>query len=244
MSRTQVRNTVNDRDSAGDLHWADDTFAVLDTETTGLDVRSAHIVAIAVLLVDSSGRVLPESYESILRLDLAIPQEAVAVHGITTERMRREGAAPDAVYGRVADMLWRVHRQHRALVIYNAPFDWPLLLLNAARYGQLLPRGVPLLDPLCLDRALDRYRRGSRTLAEVARHYGIETQGAHSAGGDAATAARLARSIVRTYPTLREFSLSALHERQVAWYQAWQDGVNQYLVRNGRPPRERTGWPQ
>ena len=71
-----------------------------DTETTGLpvelsdgSVRWPRLVQLACLLTDADGREL-ESYCTLVRpVGYRIPQEATAVHGITTEKAVREGVS-------------------------------------------------------------------------------------------------------------------------------------------------------
>lgn len=49
------------------------------------------------------------------------------------------------------------------LVIYNARFDRPLLISKAARQG-VTEQGVPIIDLLICDRAMNRFRGGSHPL--------------------------------------------------------------------------------
>ena len=72
---------------------------VIDTETTGLDISSDRIVEIgAVELVDRrhTGRV----FHSFVNpgADITIPDDAVAIHGITTETVRNQPS-----FGEIAD---------------------------------------------------------------------------------------------------------------------------------------------
>ncbi|QKT12154.1 hypothetical protein [Rhodococcus sp. W8901] len=61
--------------------------------------------------------------------------------------------------------------------------------------------GGPVLDPLVLDRAGDKYRKGPRALADVCRHYGVEYSPHPDPRdvGAALAAARLAYVMLRRY---------------------------------------------
>ncbi len=75
--------------------------------------------------------------------------------------------------------------------------------------------GQDVIDPLVLDKALDRYRRGSRKLADVCAHYGITLDNAHDASADTLAAIALARALARAYPQIARMTPQELHEFQV-----------------------------
>lgn len=173
-----------------------------------------------------------------------IPEGASAVHGITDEMV--VGAPSTAeVVGRLLECLRGIHALGWPLLIYNAPYDWPLLHAEAARAGvgvEEIPP-LPLVDPLVLDRGLDRFRKGSRKLADTARHYGVELSDAHDAFADAAAAAGLLRAMVRRYPELQQMGFAALQDVQRDMYRAWTESFNEYRAKRGQEPIEEVGWP-
>ena len=60
------------------------------------------------------------------------------------------------------------------IVAYNAAYDLSVLEREAERYGLTpLPGPGPVIDPLVIDKAVDQYRRGKRTLTAAAAHYGV-----------------------------------------------------------------------
>lgn len=194
--------------------------------------------------VSPEGTVEPGAVVSIVDPGVPIPAGAAAVHGITTERARAEGVPPADAIRAAAPLLLRCRNEGTPLVIYNAPFDWPLLMAESSRHGVPLPAGVPLLDPLLLDRHFDRYRRGSRRLTDVATHYGVRLDAAHSAEADAVATAAIARALVAAFPSeLAHLSVVDLQVRQARWYAAWRDGINDYWQRRGDPRRNTTDWP-
>ena len=223
--------------------WWAGTLTVPDTETTGIDVARDRMVSLAVVRVTRTGAVEPGSLATVVDPGLPIPAGAAAVHGITTERAHADGVPPGMALRAAVPLLLRCRDEGAPVVIFNAPFDWPLLAAEARRHGVALP-AVPLLDPLLLDRHFDRYRRGSRRLADVAAHYRVRLDAAHSAEADAVATAGVARALVAAFPDeLRHVSVADLQARQALWYGQWRDSLNDYWARRGDPRRHTAEWP-
>jgi DNA polymerase III subunit epsilon len=227
--------------------WPAGPFAALDLETTGVDPATARIVELALLVDDGAGDVR-ELFTGLVDPgpEVEIPPGAAAVHGITRERLEAEAAPPAAeVLPAVHVHLHTIQAEGWPLVIYNATYDWPLLAAELRRLDP--PLELPelvLLDPLVLDRHVDRYRKGKRTLETACQVYGVTLTDAHSARADAVASAAVARALVVRYPELAAQELADLTGLQVEAHAAWRDSFNAYLRRIGadRPPvRER--WP-
>ena len=228
--------------------WTAGPFAALDLETTGVDPATARIVELA-LIVDDGSSGIEDLYAGLVDpgAEVEIPPGASAVHGITRERLSAEAAPPATeVLPVVHQHLHRIADSGWPLVIYNATYDWPLLAAELARLEPALelPDCV-LLDPLVLDRHVDRYRRGKRTLETACQVYGVVLDDAHSARADAVASCAVARRLVATYPQqLALAELSELTQLQVQAHGVWRDSFNAYLQRIGadRPPVTET-WP-
>ena len=227
--------------------WCDAPLASLDLETTGRDPANDRILAIA-LFRQEDGQTPTPIVDTLVDPgpEIAIPEEAAAVHGITRERLITEGAPP------LAEVLHEVHAalcglaaDGIAVVIYNAPFDWPFLAAELTRLDP--PRQLPdcaLVDPLVLDRHVDRYRKGKRTLEAAAEHYGVMLDDAHEAAADALASLGVARAIGRAYPDLGALAPRELHAVQVQAHGVWKDSFNAYLRRIGADREPVTGdWP-
>lgn len=197
----------------------------LDTETTGPDPHdpSTEIVQVALVVVMPDGTVTDGSWSTIVRPVGDIPAEATAVHGISTEEAKAEGADPKDVATRLFDGLWRTVEKGLPVVAYNASFDLTLVRRLLAQHGGELPDGLAVIDPLVCDRHVDTYRRGSRKLVDVARHYGVVLDDAHDATADAIASCRLAFALASKQSELR-CDLALLHRRQQAWHAAWAAG--------------------
>ena len=151
---------------------------------------------------------------------LRSPSLPVNLHGITTEIARARGIQPADALGQIAGLLDEITECAIPLVIYNAPFDWPLLIAEARRHGVAMPR-VPIIDPLVCDRAMDRYRRGSRKLEDVARHYDYALEHAHYAKADAVAAVAIARTVASRYADVGGHTPVQLQPLQAEWYAEW-----------------------
>ena len=223
--------------------WHDE-LGVFDLETTGVDVNTSRIVSAHVGLLDADGNVV-EHIDWLVNPGVPIPEAATAVHGITTERARTEGRdARDAVLEIVA-ALRTLLRRSIPIVAYNAPYDFSLLQREALRHGiEPLRDPSPIVDPLVIDKAVDKYRRGKRTLAITADHYGVSLVGAHDAGADAVAAGRVAQAIARAYPTELGVDVTELHRLQVQWCQEQAKDFQAYIRRVKDPLFTTSGtWP-
>ncbi|WP_017578807.1 exonuclease domain-containing protein [Nocardiopsis valliformis] len=198
--------------------WHTTDLAGFDTETSSPDPATAFLVSAAVVDLDGGRRtwlVDPGEKE--------IPAGAVAVHGISTERARAEGRPAAECLEEITAALAGHLDGGRGLVVFNAPYDLTLLDAERRRHGlgplsKVLGGPVePVVDPLVIDRGLEPFRRGKRTLGALCEYYGVALTDAHTAGGDAAAALALAEEIGARHPEAAALTLPELHRRQVEW---------------------------
>lgn len=227
----------------------------LDFESSGGDPLTARIVTACVAyrsendsgwtkewLADAGGEIIPDG--------------AIAVHGISTERAHADGQPVIDVAEEVRERLQDAWAVGVPVVAMNASYD--LSLLNAelvrANHRPLSIDG-PVLDPLVLDRMVDKYRRGSRKLPDLCTHCDVPhtaaapgedaslAAGAHDATADTLAALRVLWRIGKSYPALAKISLSELHERQIAGHEAWAAGFEAHLRSQGKPDVIERSWP-
>jgi len=192
--------------------------AVFDLETTGVDVETARIVSACVAVLESDGAVV-ERWDWLADPGIDIPEGASAVHGITTERAQALGRPAQDVVAEITQSLRVLFGLGIPLVVYNAPYDLTLLDRECRRHGVApLVTITPVIDPLVLDKAVDKYRKGKRTLEVTAELYGVTLDDAHDAGSDAIAAGRVAQSLARAYPEELDVSPADLHGRQEVWF--------------------------
>ncbi|WP_394278303.1 exonuclease domain-containing protein [Microbacterium sp.] len=217
---------------------------VFDLETTGVDVATDRVVTAYVGVLDGTGAVV-ESSSWMADPGIEIPAGATAVHGITTERARAEGRPAAEVVAEVVAALAGLFAQGIPVVAYNASYDFSLLKHEALRHGlPALDSPSPVIDPLVVDKRVDRYRRGKRTLEVVAAHYAVTLDGAHDATADAVAAGRVAQALAARFD-LPECPV-ALHTQQISWAREQAESLTEYFVRIGRLAPEEVidgAWP-
>ncbi|KOU13153.1 DNA polymerase III subunit epsilon [Streptomyces sp. WM6372] len=230
--------------------WHGGVLIGFDLETTGTEPGESRIVTAAVVEV-RAGEVR-DRRGWLADPGIPIPEGASAIHGISTERAVAEGRPAREVADEVARSLVEHWRRGAVVVAYNAAFDLTLLTAELARHGlpslaERLGGGRetgPVVDPLTIDRAVDRYRRGKRTLEAVCGVYGVTLDSAHDAGADALAAVQVARAIAARHPEVAALTPAALHARQGTWHERWARDFQSYLRRQGTPDAViDTAWP-
>ncbi len=228
--------------------WADGPFLGFDTETTGVRPQDDRIVTAAVVRREA-GRSRTRTW--LVDPGVEIPPTATAVHGITTAQARSQGLQASVALSEVADELAAAMGVGTPVVAFNAAFDLTLLESELRRHGlptleDRLGRPLgPVLDPLVLDRALERYRPGKRRLGDLCSIYDVHTGGdLHTAEVDVDATLVLLAAVVRRYPTLRTMDVEQVHAWQVAAHREWADGFNRWRRRQGlEGPGAGRDWP-
>ncbi len=219
---------------------------VFDLETTGVDVASDRIVTAHVGLLDASGAVL-SARDWLADPGVEIPEGAAAIHGITTAHAREHGRFAADVIVEVVAALRGLLDAGIPVVAYNAPYDFSLLKHEALRHRiDPIVDPFPVIDPLVVDKAYDRWRRGKRTLSVVAEHYAVRLDGAHEASADAVAAGRVAQALGERYAAWLPDTAQELHTRQIAWARAQAASLTEYFIQIGRlDPDDRLdgSWP-
>ncbi|WP_149827243.1 3'-5' exonuclease [Streptomyces tailanensis] len=229
--------------------WYEGPLAAFDTETTGVDVETDRIVSAAVVVQDAPGT-RPRVTRWLVNPGVPVPEAATAVHGLTDEHLQREGRWPAPVMEEIARALAEQTARGRPLVVMNAPFDLTLLDRELRRH-----RASPLdhwfettplqvLDPRVLDKHLDRYRKGRRTLTDLCAHYEVVLDGAHDAAADAQAAMDVVRAVGRRFAArLERLSPAELHTLQAVWHAAQARGLQAWFARSGSEEAVDPAWP-
>ena len=157
------------------VKWHKGPMAAFDTETTSPDPHTAHIVTAAVVHHEPGSR--PQTLSWLIDPGVDVPDEAAAIHGWTTERLRTELAGAEALYRSPvgvtpmtrAEALESIAAQVVGavaaaipVVIMNAAFD---LTITDAECRRARVRGIDgwpingIVDPMVLDKQHDPYRK-------------------------------------------------------------------------------------
>jgi DNA polymerase III subunit epsilon len=128
------------------------------------------------------------------------------------------------------------------IVAFNATFDLCILRAELLRYGlstleeRLGHEVSPVIDPLVLDRAVDRFRRGKRKLVDLCAVYGVTDEGnLHTADVDVVATLDVLAAMVERFPDLAAQDLAALHLFQATEHRRWAENFNGWRAGKGLP---------
>jgi DNA polymerase-3 subunit epsilon len=226
--------------------WVNAPIAVFDLETTGLDHRSSRIVTACAALIDSEGRVIGPNREWLANPGIDIPVEASSVHGITTQFAKENGADLEEVVREILETLGGYFKDGIPVVAYNAPYDFTILRNHSQIFGLPWPQElVPIIDPLVIDKKVDRYRSGKRRLEIVAAHYGVPLDEAHNATADAVAAGRIAQAIGKKFAAALPPTALELHQAQISWAKELDESFADFMRKSGKTDFvTQLGWPE
>ncbi|WKD57816.1 DNA polymerase III subunit epsilon [Corynebacterium capitovis DSM 44611] len=209
-----------------------------DLETTSPNPLEARIVTSALVRID--GRDISAS-EQLADPGVDIPEAAQEIHGISTERARAEGRPHEDVLRDTVREIKKGWDEGLTLVVFNAPYDLTVLRQLT---GDFTVTGA-VFDPLVIDRARDPWRKGKRTLGDLAEYYGVRLDNAHEATSDAMAAARIAWKQVRSvWPELSQMDTGELMEYQAVQYYERALDTKAYFEKQGRDVSDfSVSWP-
>jgi DNA polymerase-3 subunit epsilon len=221
--------------------WAQRKMIGLDYETTDVDTEQARIVTGTLYVIEPG--VEPVKHSWLVDPGVEIPEATTAIHGISTEKARAEGMSPAEALGQMTWLLGTHWTPEVPLVAYNASYDLSLYRAESTRHG--VPavdlEGRHVVDPLVIDRHVDRYRKGGRKLGDVCKHYRVELVDAHTSDADTLATLRLAYQIARRYPQeVGLVDLPTLHSSQRVWHRLWAQRMATFLRKEAT--RLATNW--
>ena len=166
-------------------------------------------------------------------------------------RARAEGLAAPEVLDEVAAALATAMDSGTPVVAFNGSYDLTLMESELVRHAlptvrERLGRELgPVLDPLVLDRRVDRYRPGKRRLGDLCEVYGVSVdESLHTAEVDVMATLDVLEAMVHVYPELARLKRDELVPFQAAAHRQWAESLNEWLARKhpDRPGAE-LDWP-
>lgn len=221
--------------------WTELPRATFDLETTGIDPKTARIVTASLVLVSPDGEVL-RAGEWLADPGVEIPEQASAIHGITTEYAREHGKPAQQVAYEVAMALGGLFADGVPVIAFNAAYDFSVLHFELARYGFPPLTCYPVLDPLVINKHVHKFKKGKRTLEVLASEYSVELENAHTSKDDALAAERLLTAMSFEYEEIEQ-SATALHEQQITWAAEQAAELQDYFNRIGKQADVSGAWP-
>ncbi|WP_237211864.1 3'-5' exonuclease [Rothia nasimurium] len=221
--------------------WTELPRATFDLETTGIDPKTARIVTASLVLVSPDGEVL-RAGEWLANPGIEIPEQASAIHGITTEYAREHGKPAQQVAYEVAMALGGLFADGVPVIAFNAAYDFSVLHFELARYGFPPLTCYPVLDPLVINKHVHKFKKGKRTLEVLASEYSVELENAHTSKDDALAAERLLTAMSFEYEEIEQ-PATALHEQQITWAAEQAVELQDYFNRIGKQADVSGAWP-
>ncbi|MCB1547060.1 MAG: CBS domain-containing protein [Hyphomicrobiaceae bacterium] len=189
---------------------------VLDSETTGLDAKTARIIQIAALKMCGTSIETCATLERIINPGVPIPPASTAVHGLSDADVAKSPAFRD-VAGEIM-----AYVGPRIIIGHSIGYDLAILRREHELAG--LPWRQPpslcirvlarLVAPTLADHSLDR----------LAEWLGIRIEGRHTAMGDTRATAEVFAALV---PLLRQGGIRTLAEAQAASTRLFEDEARQ-----------------
>ncbi|MWA08827.1 exonuclease domain-containing protein [Streptomyces sp. BA2] len=224
------------------MTWHTGRMAGFDIESTGPDPLIARIVSAFIVQVGGGQPTTTANWLADVDGE-EIPAGATAVHGISTERARADGVNLRSAVEEILGALTQIVLGGIPVVAMNARYDLTLLDREAGRFDLAqLPAG-PVIDPFVIDKEVDRYRPGKRTLAALCQHYEVRLDAAHSADADAIAACRVAWRQATHYPALALMSLDELHGAQTRWAAEQAESLQEHFRKKDPQAVVEGAWP-
>jgi DNA polymerase III subunit epsilon len=181
------------------------SYTVFDTETTGLQPATGdEIISIGALRIVNGRLLEQESFDQLVQPGMHLSPESTAIHGINDAMLKgRPG---------IEKVLPQFHRfvEDTVLVAHNAAFDMKFLQMKEERTGVRFSQ--PVLDTLLLSQVIHPHQE-QHSLEAIARRFGVEIVGRHTALGDALVTGEV---FLKMIPLLAEKGIFTLREAREA----------------------------
>ncbi|GAB3828616.1 3'-5' exonuclease [Pontibacter rugosus] len=174
------------RQASSDVPLSVAEFVVFDTETTGLDEKNDKVLAIGAVKVRQGQVLVQESFECVVRQEIAYGNKSAEVHGLLRQELEQGVPELDALEAFLA------FAGNAVLVGHHVAFDVEMvngMMQRSGLEGRLYNK---TLDTAQLAKRLERrqlspdsYRRSDYTLDTLISKYNLPTESRHTASGDA-----------------------------------------------------------
>lgn len=176
-------------------------FAVLDFETTGLEVSQAHLISLGLVEIENLGIRLASTWYEIIKTSRDLPENSTVIHQITDDMVRR-GLDIKQTFERLLGRL-----KGHVLIAHHAKIELGFLK-KVCRELYQQDFLIPVIDTQQLARRqLQRnqvaIKENTLRLFNLRDRYNLPSYKAHNALSDAMTTAELFLAVVADlYPNL------------------------------------------
>lgn len=221
--------------------WSRSRLVGFDLETTGVDPSTARIVTAA--FVESA----ENSRTWLADPGVEIPEPARAVHGITTEFAQANGAPVADVVAELCIVLADLKADGAVVIGHNIVYDLSVMAAEVKRHhphidlAAILPT---IVDTFVLDKRVEQFRRGKRTLTETAKRWKVPLLDAHDAAADALAALDISRALAESSEKIANLTRDEIMAAQGDWKRAQAADLQSWLRRKGNADAVVDGsWP-
>ncbi len=191
--------------------------AALDTETTGLDPRTARVIQIAAIRIDECVIDAKQTLQSLVNPSVAIPAQSTSIHGICDADIK------DAPNFETAWRAFEGFTGSRVLIGYRTGFDISILKRECGLAG-IEWRERHWLCVQVLSRLVSSTPFAVDSLESLCDWLGVPIVDRHTALGDAKAAAGIWTELI---PLLRKKGIRTLGEALTASGQLLNDGAKE-----------------
>lgn len=171
-------------------------YVSVDVETAGPNPHSYALLSIGACLLDA-----PEVafYIELQPAQDAALQEALAITGLSMQRLKEDGTEPKEAMARFEAWLERVipPDSRPVFLAFNAPFDWMFVNDYFQRFLKRNPFGHSAIDMKAFFMGLTGCSWSGTKMADVAAYYGKQLELQHHALRDAEDQAMLFREMLQ-----------------------------------------------
>lgn len=167
--------------------WRTASFAALDFETTGLDLKRDHVLSYGLVPVEEGRIRLSGALYGVVRPPVRVPPDSIRVHGIRPVELEGTPELKD-VAGELLGAL-----EARLLVAYASEIELAFLARLHEDRGLSRPRDAIDVIDLAAEVATREREEAppSLRLSDLAERYGVPVARTHHALSDAFTTAQL-----------------------------------------------------
>ena len=177
------------------------SFAVLDLETTGLDLKKDHVISIGLIEINNMGIQLDTAWHQIIKTRHDIPEDSAIIHQITDDQV----VSGIELQTAIETLLLRC--QKRVLIAHHASIELGFINKICMKlYNENFI--IPTIDTVYLARRQlrlqqEHYPAETLRLFNLRKRYGLPAYKAHNALSDALSTAELFLALVNDlYPGL------------------------------------------
>jgi DNA polymerase-3 subunit epsilon len=194
--------------------------AIVDLETTGLDVRACRIVELTIFKVQPDGTVDQKARR--INPEVPIPSDAAKIHGISDEDVANEPPFRQLARGLVS------YLEDADITGFGVErFDVPVLMAEFSRAGvEFDMDGRRVIDAMLI---FHRFEPGNLAAA-YRKYFDKEFEGARTSAADAEAAAAVLNAQIKAHDLPADVTALEVFQRDPSWIDRegkleWVDGV-------------------